>query len=552
MNVLVVSDAEIVSPQTTEAILDGIKKNIHLHRYAVRSTTIEELAGPWENSTFLVIVPSFVSTKSSLPSTLETRLSSFVNSGGKLWTFNSFEKEKPNATFEKVSFKKISLVKNSNGGWIDFSGDGNSISKSTNDQEFTREDVIKTEDGKTLSSLFKNKLSGGLIYLSGEPSGNILSSQYQTEYIRYALSNINVQLSEDNNNNNIPSPTEIYLLSSGHHLSNFSQSNQVKRIQENQFQVEGSPSVIFSHHQKTTDTTSKHVTCYTTDEEFSINFDSSTYFNNLQTGTIGRYLLYSDVVESTQKFFDQNWGFTMSLPNGFLYTSRVQTSGKGRGNNVWISPKGQLCFSLVCHYTIGSFPLPFIQYAMALAVVESVRSRPGYSDIDLRIKWPNDIYLGPNSSPDGSLQKIGGILITSSVQGKSFVLVIGVGVNVANDLPTTSINQAIRLHNQTTGSSLKELSFEEVLSEIMTQYENFFYILSTDGFFKGLSSLFLKRWLHSNQKVSVVGLDGDYEILGIDEDGYLKAKSLQNSQIISLQPDGNSFDMTKNLIQNKI
>lgn len=39
-------------------------------------------------------------------------------------------------------------------------------------------------------------------------------------------------------------------------------------------------------------------------------------------------------------------------------------------------------------------------------------------DIDLRVKWPNDIYYS-------NLMKIGGVLVTSTVIGSMFHLLIG-------------------------------------------------------------------------------------------------------------------------------
>ena len=46
----------------------------------------------------------------------------------------------------------------------------------------------------------------------------------------------------------------------------------------------------------------------------------------------------------------------------------------------------------------------FVQYLFSLSLVDSIRSRPGYEDLDLRLKWPNDIYyvrltLACSSSP---------------------------------------------------------------------------------------------------------------------------------------------------------
>ena len=38
---------------------------------------------------------------------------------------------------------------------------------------------------------------------------------------------------------------------------------------------------------------------------------------------------------------------------------------------------------------------------------DSIRARPGYEELDLRLKWPNDIYYGADT-------KLGGVLVSSS------------------------------------------------------------------------------------------------------------------------------------------
>lgn len=57
-----------------------------------------------------------------------------------------------------------------------------------------------------------------------------------------------------------------------------------------------------------------------------------------------------------------------------------------------------------------------------MAVVESIRERPGYENVPLRLKWPNDIYT--ETKNDG-LKKVGGLLINSTFVDDEFVLVIG-------------------------------------------------------------------------------------------------------------------------------
>ena len=75
-----------------------------------------------------------------------------------------------------------------------------------------------------------------------------------------------------------------------------------------------------------------------------------------------------------------------------------------------------------------------MQYLFGLAVVEAVRSLSGYEGVEIRLKWPNDLYVvmprsGPVSEPlsgeDGDLRKIGGILVNSFFAGGDFTIIIG-------------------------------------------------------------------------------------------------------------------------------
>ena len=53
--------------------------------------------------------------------------------------------------------------------------------------------------------------------------------------------------------------------------------------------------------------------------------------------------------------------------------------------------------------------LPLLQHLVSLSVVESVRTLGmGYENIDLRLKWPNDIYAGAQ-------YKVGGVVVFTSI-----------------------------------------------------------------------------------------------------------------------------------------
>ena len=64
-----------------------------------------------------------------------------------------------------------------------------------------------------------------------------------------------------------------------------------------------------------------------------------------------------------------------------------------------------------------------MQYLFGLSVIEAVRTLEGYEDLDLRLKWPNDLYGDLGNM--GGLKKIGGILVTSTYAGGDFNVIIG-------------------------------------------------------------------------------------------------------------------------------
>ncbi|KAF9362699.1 biotin holocarboxylase synthetase [Mortierella sp. NVP85] len=293
----------------------------------------------------------------------------------------------------------------------------------------------------------------------------------------------------------------------------------------------------------------------------------------------GNWLMYGEVVTSTQTMLDKNFALCQHLPNGFVCNATTQIAGRGRGRNSWISPPGCLQFSMVLRHPVQArhASAVFVQYLVALAVVESVCSLPGYEDVPLRLKWPNDIYAeapGLEEDDNGNQEaqqqqqqppkmvKIGGVLVNSNFSGSEFLLVIGCGVNTTNPNPTTSINHIIRYHNKVTGKNLGLFTQETLLAHILVKLEEMYTtFLQGDGTgFAQLEQTYYRRWLHSNafvtlttmtphRKVRIQGITLDYGLLrtvAVDEQG----RDIVGEEY-RLQPDGNSFDMLKGLISTK-
>ncbi|KAF7730688.1 biotin holocarboxylase synthetase [Apophysomyces ossiformis] len=263
----------------------------------------------------------------------------------------------------------------------------------------------------------------------------------------------------------------------------------------------------------------------------------------------GNAMLYADVITSTQTILDKNYSFAQVFPTGLVCLASNQIAGRGRGRNSWVSQAGALQFSLVVRHSLSltKAPVVFIQYIIALAVVESIRSRKGYEEVPLRLKWPNDIYA---DLPGTGLKKVGGLLVNSSFAQDEFFLVIGCGINLSNPQPTVSINDTIKAHNP----SLQRLSAEEVLAGILVTFERLYSEFCEKGMGPWFLELYYKRWLHSEKLVTLTTHDNvRARIVGITSDyGMLEAVSVDDPrQRFTLQPDGNSFDMLKGLIIKK-
>ena len=106
-----------------------------------------------------------------------------------------------------------------------------------------------------------------------------------------------------------------------------------------------------------------------------------------------------------------------------------QLAGRGRGNNVWLSPSGCLQFSILQRVSLASFPankLVFIQYLFALAVVEACREDNvlGKWGEGIRLKWSNDIYALVGGEGEETKRKVGGILVNTSFSAGNVDIVI--------------------------------------------------------------------------------------------------------------------------------
>lgn len=106
-----------------------------------------------------------------------------------------------------------------------------------------------------------------------------------------------------------------------------------------------------------------------------------------------------------------------------LVVASCQTQGKGRLGRHWSSPAGEgLYVSYLFFPDWDSSRVAMLNAVVSLAVLKAVTTVGG-GRLQVRLKAPNDIYVGP--------RKLGGILVESSIaDGRIHWVVAGVGVNV--------------------------------------------------------------------------------------------------------------------------
>ncbi len=102
------------------------------------------------------------------------------------------------------------------------------------------------------------------------------------------------------------------------------------------------------------------------------------------------------------------------------YWALQQTAGIGQRGNHWEAEPGKnLTFSLVLHPTFLPADRQFkLTEALSLALCDCLKDTK-----DLKVKWPNDIYVGK--------RKICGTLVSTRLQGAQIASAIcGIGLNV--------------------------------------------------------------------------------------------------------------------------
>ena len=165
-----------------------------------------------------------------------------------------------------------------------------------------------------------------------------------------------------------------------------------------------------------------------------------------------KFLKFNEI-DSTNNYLKEN---ISSFENYDIVSAKVQTAGRGRRGNSWLSPEGMALFSFLLRperslSMIEATKLPFIAGISTLNALKKIKDG-AYS-----FKWTNDVFF--NS------KKLCGILIERVKDD----FVVGIGINVANKIPEDIKNIAISLESDYDIDKL----ILKVVEEFSLYYEKF-------------------------------------------------------------------------------
>lgn len=237
--------------------------------------------------------------------------------------------------------------------------------------------------------------------------------------------------------------------------------------------------------------------------------DEISIGSELTTKWLGKSIAYYDETDSTNnriKSFGEE-----GKPEGYLAVAERQNAGKGRRGRDWLSDKSVgIWMSFLLRPTIEPAKVSMITIVAAVAVARGIEKT---TDLDCRIKWPNDIVVNG--------KKVCGILteLSSEVDYVNYA-VVGIGINANMDSFPEELSETATSLSLELGHKIKR---SETIVEVLKQFETYYAQFLAEGNLNKLSEEYNRLLISKDKEVIILENDKKYirKCLGIDELGKL-------------------------------
>jgi len=221
-------------------------------------------------------------------------------------------------------------------------------------------------------------------------------------------------------------------------------------------------------------------------------------------------IIYVEELDSTNK--KAKALASNGAPEGTLVISEMQTNGRGRIGRSWFSsPRDGIYASFVLRPSISPREAPGITFLTAVSVAEALLS---LVQLDVRIKWPNDILVNG--------RKLAGILTEMSAEiDKVDYVIVGLGMNINTSFDTfpREIRETATSIFILTGVKFPRI---EVVRAYLHWYEKYYDMVKKEGF-----RPVFQRWKELSDTIGqrvVIDVPGKKQVgkvVDIDNDGAL-------------------------------
>lgn len=234
-------------------------------------------------------------------------------------------------------------------------------------------------------------------------------------------------------------------------------------------------------------------------------------------GNIGFLVHHEKIVDSTQKVANEL--ALNGAKEGEVVSANIQTAGRGQRDRTWFTGEGDnIAMSIILRPNLKPQECPRLTLVTAVAIVQAMEE---VTNIDAKIKWPNDIFVNG--------KKLVGILTEMKIsQNELQHIILGIGINV--NTPLESFDSQIS-HIATslfieTGESVDKINLMKVIFEKL----NILYTQFLEHGFEVIKPLWEQNALMIGKLVTIDTNDQSITgvVIGISDEGILQIKDSEN------------------------
>ena len=215
--------------------------------------------------------------------------------------------------------------------------------------------------------------------------------------------------------------------------------------------------------------------------------------SGLKTSFVGRTIHRHPSLASTNAEAKR---IASSAENGTVVVAEVQTSGRGRMERPWHSPKGGVWMSVILKPRIPPNLAPRVNMAAAVAVA---RALEGLYALEVEIKWPNDLLVEE--------KKVSGILTEIGAEMDLLdYAVVGIGINA--NIDPASFPEEWRA-TSLSGLLGRDVLRAELVQRVLVEVEAAFADLESS--FDGLREEWRNRSATFSRRVRIITRDEEFE-----------------------------------------